>query len=206
MSLSILTTVNNINNLSDARYCAGMGVDILGFNLTPGEYGYVTPEAVQDITGWLAGVQITGEFTNLPVEQINELAQKCALDLVQLNSNYLLDDMAKINSPIIQQININKDTVETELTEKLQLYSPYVKYFLLTSDDFLHIDETNSRFLKNLTSRFPILLGFGFTQNSVKSIIEDLKPAGIALKGGHEIKPGLKNFDELADIFEVLED
>ena len=206
MSLSILTIVNNINNLSDARYCAGMGVDILGFNLTPGEYGYVTPEAVQDITGWLAGVQIIGEFTQIPVEQINELAQKCTLDLVQLNSIYLLDDLTRIDLPIIQQININKDTVETELIEMLQLYSPYVKFFLLTSNDFLHIDETNLPFLKNLTTQFPILLGFGFNQTTIKSILKELQPAGIALKGGHEIKPGLKNFDELADIFEVLED
>ena len=37
MALNTLTAVTEINNLSDARYCAGMGVDIIGFNLAAGQ-------------------------------------------------------------------------------------------------------------------------------------------------------------------------
>ena len=31
--LKTLIKVSNINNLSDARYCAGMGVEMLGFSM-----------------------------------------------------------------------------------------------------------------------------------------------------------------------------
>jgi phosphoribosylanthranilate isomerase len=206
MALKTLTAVTNINNLSDARYCAGMGVEILSFNLTPGQEASITPEAIQEITSWLAGVQIAGEFTDLPVEQINEFIQTCSLNLVQLNSEYLLDDLAALNAPVIQQIVINKDTVESELVDLLKLYQPHVQYFLIASDDFNSIDETNAQLLIDLAAQFPILIGFGLNQQNVQQILKQIKPSGIALKGGQEIKPGLKSFDELANILEVLEE
>ena len=47
--------VSSIENLSDARYCAGMGVEWLGFPLA------MPVEKLEEIRNWLAGVQIVGE-------------------------------------------------------------------------------------------------------------------------------------------------
>lgn len=206
MKLKILTAVTDINNLSDARYCAGMGVDLLCFNLAAEQQDALSPAALQEITGWLAGIKIAGTFTNQPIEEINTLVQTCSLDLVQLNTCYLLDDLININIPVIQQVSINKDTDATEVTEILRLYKPYITYFLITSTDFNNIDETNIKLLTELASQFPVLLGFGFSPENILTILERIQPAGIALKGGHEIKPGLKSFDELADMLEMLEE
>jgi phosphoribosylanthranilate isomerase len=205
MALSTLTAVTEINNLSDARYCAGMGVDIIGFNLDKGQASGVTPEAVREIAGWLAGVQLAGAFAGAAAEEINELARQCGLNLVLLNATYLVDDLTKIDLPVIMQVEIHKDTYEKELAQMLELYQPYVQYFLVTSAGFQAIDDTNLQFLQQLAQRFPVLLGFGLDQENVVQVLEQVKPAGIALKGGHEIKPGLKSFDDLADILEMLE-
>ncbi|WP_026464500.1 hypothetical protein [Adhaeribacter aquaticus] len=206
MALKTLVAVTNINNLSDARYCAGMGADIISFCLTEGKEGFLKPTEVKEIAGWLAGVQFAGEFEKVPVETINEIAQSCALDMVQLNSTYFLDDIVNIELPIIQRILIDKDTIETDLMEMLALYQSHVDYFLLDSKDFEEIDETNIQLLKDLANEFPILLGFGLHKENVFTVLENINPRGLALKGGHEIKPGLKNFDELADILELLEE
>jgi phosphoribosylanthranilate isomerase len=206
MNLKTLVAVNNINNLSDARYCAGMGVDILGFCLTEDKPGYMSPVAIKEIAGWVSGVKIAGEFLDEPIDIINDLVDVCGLHLVQLNELYLLDDISRIKVPVIQRVVINKDTDETELVESLRLYQNKVRYFLITTDDFTGIDETNSRFLADLAKQFLILLGFGITKEGVLNILEEVNPAGIALKGGHEIKPGLKTFDELSEILEELED
>jgi phosphoribosylanthranilate isomerase len=206
MALNTLTAVTEINNLSDARYCAAMGVDILGFNLANGQPGTVTPETVKEIAGWVAGVQLAGAFAGAPTDEINEAARQCALNLVLLNSHYLLDDLAKIELPVILQVEIHKDSYERELVQMLELYQPHVQHFLISSPEFQAIDDTNLPFLQELALRFPVLLGFGLEKENVLQVLAEVKPAGIALKGGHELKPGLKSFDELADILEALEE
>jgi phosphoribosylanthranilate isomerase len=205
MALNTLTAVTEINNLSDARYCAGMGVDIIGFNLGHGQASPVSPEAVREISGWLAGVQIAGAFAGTPAEEINELARQCALNLVILNASYLVDDLSKIDLPVILQVEIHKDSYEKELVQMLEIYQPHVQHFLITSPEFQAIDDTNKQMLQDLSRSFPVLLGFGLEKENILEVLETLKPAGIALKGGHEIKPGLKSFDDLADILEMLE-
>jgi len=42
--------------------------------------------------------------------------------------------------------------------------------------------------------------------SNVESLFEELPLAGIALKGGDEIRAGYKDYDELADILELLEE
>jgi len=206
MALKTLTLVSKINNLSDARYCAGMGVDIISFVLTQGQEGYIAPAALNDIAGWVAGVQIAGEFYDSPAEEINELAETCNLSQALLTATYLLDELTSINIPVIQQLTIKKDTIEEEFIRYLQVYKVHVDSFLIVSDDFKTIDDTIIPFLKDITSQFRIILGFGLNKDNILSVIEQVNPTGIALKGGQEIKPGLKSFDDLADVLELLED
>jgi phosphoribosylanthranilate isomerase len=59
--------------------------------------------------------------------------------------------------------------------------------------------------LKNWCKNFPIILGIGIKKEELDLILNEIKPAGISLKGGEEIKPGLKSFDELSSILEELE-
>ena len=51
MALIVPVMVRGINNLSDARYCAGMGADCLTFRLDPSWADHLTPEAVQELGG-----------------------------------------------------------------------------------------------------------------------------------------------------------
>ncbi|AKD04818.1 hypothetical protein POKO110462_09960 [Pontibacter korlensis] len=206
MGLRTSVIVNGINNLSDARYCAGMGVDIIGFNLKLDDQDRVQPETLKEISGWVAGVQLAGEFLRARPDIINEMAEEFNLDYVQLDVPYLIDEIEEINRPVIQKVFINKDTVDSELLEMMELYSPYVHSFIIFSDDFTTIDETNSSFLKEVCSKFNVYVGFGIDKNNISTVLQQIKPTGIGLQGGHEIKPGLKDFDELAEIFEEIEE
>ncbi len=62
MSLRTFVKIGSVNNLSDARYCAGMAVDLIGFNIDPETEGSVTPSFFREITEWIAGVGFVGEF------------------------------------------------------------------------------------------------------------------------------------------------
>src|SRR5688572_15531110 len=62
MPLKTLVKVGNITNLSDARYCAGMGVDMLGFRVIEGQENFVAPKLFQEIRGWVAGPKVVAEL------------------------------------------------------------------------------------------------------------------------------------------------
>ena len=198
--------VNGINNLSDARFCAGMGVDRIGFCLDDSLPNALSPTEIKEIANWVAGVKLVGEFRNTPAEKINELIENCQLDYVQLEKQYLIDEIQQINRPVIQRARFTKDTIESELIEEMQLYKDHVAYFLIYSEDYQTLDDTNILFLQDLARHFKIIIGFGLTKDNVVKVIQDINPSGIGLRGGQEIKPGLKDFDALQEIFEVLEE
>lgn len=206
MALRTSVIVNGINNLSDARYCAGMGVDMIGFNLKLDDPQRVQPETLKEIAGWVSGVQLVGEFERAKPEIINEMAEEFKLNYIQLDTPYLIDEIEEINRPVIQKIFINKDTVDSELLEMMELYNSVVDSFIIYSDDFSSVDETNTKFLKQLAKQFKVYIGFGLDKNNINETLQQIKPSGIGLQGGHEIKPGLKDFDELQEIFEEIEE
>lgn len=206
MSLRTSVIVSGINNLSDARYCAGMGVDIISFNLKLDSKQRVSSEELKEILGWVAGVKVAGQFERARPDVINEYAAEFNLDYIQLDTPYLIDEIDEIAVPVILKVFINKDTVESELLEMLELYSSVVDSFLIYSSDFDTIDETNTKLLKSISKAYPIYIGFGLDNGNINTIIKTIKPKGIGLLGGNEIKPGLKDFDELQDILEELEE
>ncbi|QHL86336.1 hypothetical protein GU926_02315 [Nibribacter ruber] len=206
MALSTIVLVNQISNLSDARYCAGMGVEMLGFSVEENSPAFVAPEAFKEISGWVAGVQLVGEMEDLPVEEIQPLLEKYPLHMLQLNKVYLIEELELMPLPVILKVLIDKDTDEQNLLQFLELYEPHVEYFLIDSTELDSIDSATHGLLRNISDKFSVLVGFGLTKENTKEALEKIHPAGIALKGGQEIRPGFKDFDELEEIFEQLED
>lgn len=204
MALKIFVKISGINNLSDARYCAGMIVDVLGFNLEPQDPNFMPPDKYTAITEWVSGVAFAAEFDESTPEQIREiLAQYPHVDFLQITQVAYLPALQLLQIPIILKIDVG-NFQEQELGDLLQQSARDVAFFLLENKD-----EKNTRALRHkalaLAERYPVLLGFGLSQENVLEIIEERSLKGIALKGGDEIKPGYKDFDELADILEVIE-
>ena len=51
-----------------------------------------------------------------------------------------------------------------------------------------------------------LLIGKDVSLESLQHLVNQSKYTGLHLKGSDEIRPGYKNFDELAEILEALED
>ena len=78
--------VSAIENLSDARYCAGMGVEWLGFSMTD-----VPLDKFNEIRNWLSGVQIVGEAFNCSEDQIITLCESYQPDVLEISSSTHLE-------------------------------------------------------------------------------------------------------------------
>ena len=197
MALKTLVKVGNISNLSDARYCAGMGVDFLGFNIDPANEHYVDPEEFKEITKWVSGPEFVGELTDS-----NDGSQTDFYNFTFLQ----VDQPALIpayDHKMILEVDLTEHS-DVDVTNILDQWSNRVEYFLLYHSKSDHLDDGMIHSLKKWASNHPVLLGSGITPNNLEDLM-NIGIRGIALYGSREAKPGLKDYDELADILEALE-
>ncbi|MDF9795944.1 phosphoribosylanthranilate isomerase [Catalinimonas alkaloidigena] len=204
MALKTFVKIGGINNLSDARYCAGMIVDILGFSFEPQDPNFMGPDKYTAIAEWISGVAFAAEFDESEPEQIREILQQYPqVDYLQITRPEFLPSLNLLQVPIILKIDLESQEVAS-LEQLLENTAPDVTYFLLENSEENPDPQALEKVLK-LAGKYPILLGFGLSQENVLETIENHPLKGIALKGGDEIKPGYKDFDDLADILETIE-
>lgn len=199
MSLKTLVKVSNITNLSDARYCAGMGVEMIGFVMDKFSADYTSPEKMKEIKSWVAGVQVVGETQSADYEEVKALVEAYEIDILQISEAGLLPQVADLGKPIILKLEFESAYLE----EYLERYNSFVEFFLVDGGDFSDFARYT---LKEYAFNYPIVLDFGITAEKVNELLEEMHIKGIALKGSNEIRPGYKDYDELSEILEVLEE
>ena len=204
MALKTFVKISEVNNLSDARYCAGMGVDQLGFSVVPDHPHFVDSEKFNEITGWVAGVKFVGELAGQPADFALDVVQHYKFDLLQTTRVDFLDEFSRLQIPLILDLNVDEYPTRKALEKVLDYSNGLVEYFLVHST---HEEENRHRFeeMVPLAKRFNMVLGSWVNRNNIDELLSTASFGGIALKGGDEIKPGYKDFDELADILEVIE-
>lgn len=199
MSLKTLVKVSNVTNLSDARYCAGMGVEMIGFVMDKHSVDFVSAEKMKEIKSWVAGIQIVGETQSVGYEEVKAFVESYEIDILQIADASLLPQVTDFGKPIILKLDFENEDFENYL----ERYSQFVEFFLV---DGAELSDFAKYTLKEYAANFALVLDFGITSENINSLVEDLPIKGIALKGSSEIRPGFKDYDELSDILEVLEE
>lgn len=187
MSLKTKVKAGNITNLSDARYCAGMGVEWLSF---PADV--VNPVTFKEITDWVAGPHFVLEVTGATTE--DAIGQYPVTSLEIRNNQLQLMD----HFPFMEWFV--RFPVSAWPTQKNNLLKRRDKISYLV----LEIDHQDISVVKEIASYFKILIH----QSDVHTVdaLLALPIAGINVIGEDELKPGLKDFDKLAAILEELEE
>ncbi len=201
MALKTLVKVSGINNLSDARYCAGMNVEFLGFSPQIHTMNYTELSKYKEITSWLSGTKYVGELTKLPLAKNLE---DYDFDVLQIQDETLISEAKKFGKPLFLVFEVKQVTDFDNFIEIARKYRTEIDYFLLKSTQVSCTKVIPD--LKNICAEFPIILNFAdITPENVDIVLAQIQPDGIGLHGGHEISPGLKDFDGLADMLEALE-
>lgn len=202
MSLKTEVKVSNISNLSDARYCAGMGVQYLGFSMDRNREHYVDQKTLKSIKEWIVGPVIVGEFSDLNVlkNDIPDILED--IDCIEISEPATVDALAEFNLPLILKLDIATFQSPEELAKIMARTKDKVLFFLLEKSSGSLIQDSD---IIRLASLHKIMIGFGIDKNRIHAWINGTDIFGISLKGGTEIKPGYKDYDELADILEQIE-
>lgn len=190
MALKTFVKVSGVNNLSDARYCAGMGVNQLGFNIESNHSNYTDPQSFKELSDWVSGVDFVGEIESVESKgNITSLIEGYALNAIQVSHAELIDEALESGKEVIYYTASVKDA--EEIAEK---FGSNLSYILVEDDSAV-----------KAISGTDIVIGSGFDAQNIESVLEEVQPKGIALKGSDEIRPGFKDFDEMADILEALD-
>ncbi len=205
MALSTLVKISNVTNLSDARYCAGMGVDMLGFSMDADALDYVDPDRFAAIRGWVAGVQIVGETHSTDPVAIEQLVQTYQPDYLQVDDAAMLPYLASFDKPLILRVDLTTTNL-AQLETIVRDGSATAEYVLLEGEKIQPFTVEQQDVLYKLAGKYPILLGTGVTAENVHDLLDELPVRGIALRGGNEEKPGDKEFGDLMDILEAIEE
>lgn len=204
--LSTFVKISNVTNLSDARYCAGMGVDMLGFSIDQQASSYIAPKKFQEMRAWIAGVQLVAETTQTDTGDLLAALADYEVDAIQVEDPNLLSFLKnELGKPLLLRVNVDLYEAD-ELDALMGRYALDVDFYLLESERNQLLTNDWKEYLATLSRDFPILLGFGLeSEGSVSEFVEKSPVEGIALKGSEEIRPGYKDFGALMDILEALE-
>jgi len=190
MPLKTLVKVGSITNLSDARYCAGMGVDMLGFRVIEGTKDHIDHKLYQQIRGWVSGPKFIAEFYGITeFTEIDEILTNFAPDYIEVTLQEYLDFQRKFSTPFIVKIT-EVDKIPTNET------FADVAYWLTAS---------LSPMQSIIDTKKPILFE-PESNDSVDTALSSQLFSGLSLAGSPEERPGFKNYDELSDILEKLEE
>ena len=178
-----LIYVHRITNLSDARYCAGMGVDMLGFVVDPSDPDYVTPKLYQDMIGWISGPQRVIEWRSTSTPDWDELLEAYKPDLIHISLEAL---STAPSHPVMVEVDASG--------LKSAQHGANISHVIVR--DGLKVQSIPGNF------KIPVLLSVPGNVNPTTL----LPGTGLALQGTGEVAPGLKDYDHLATILEALEE
>tara|TARA_B100001778_G_C18589248_1_gene631419 strand:- start:262 stop:867 length:606 start_codon:yes stop_codon:yes gene_type:complete len=199
MSLKYFVHVSSINNLSDARYCSGMMVNSLGFDLDNYSKSKLPVENINEICKWVNGVDFVGEFNNSESNYINRVINKIDFNYISININNTINNIDFDHQKII--IVIPEPNLITSKTNNF-LRDNFPDTRILIIDNLTKDSISN---LELLSDNYEIIINPLETINSTKKILNKLD-LGLLLKGSQEIKPGYKDYDSISDYLEAIDE
>lgn len=180
-----------------------MYVDLLGFNLDKSSGTYISPELFKEITGWVSGVEFVGEFSKESNPELLEILKEYpAITWIEYDQIETLKSLAGKGYSLIYRIAA-KDLEQIKSEEADLLTEAGILIHITSENDELTTSELEVA--KNLAATGKVILGTGITEKNVLELVDNSGISGISLTGGEELKPGLKELDQLADILEKLE-
>lgn len=200
MGLKIKVKAGRINNLSDARYCAGMGVEMLGFLIDNESEESISPELFNAITGWVSVPEIVGELISSSIPDL----ESYKVSYLEVSDPGLLSVIQEKGLKAILRLDLSKVNKD-EVVKLMEEFKNEADYFLLNKSVPDKPTESELIEISEWAKKYPLMLGFGIVAENIESLLNHGIDA-IAIYGSSEIRPGFKSYDEIADILEALED
>ena len=138
--------------------------------------------------------QIVGVFVNQPAAEVNQIADYCQLDWVQLSGNESWDYCQQIERPLIKVFHIatfaRHAEISTEVWKGYRVIHPKQLICLLDSTVNGVYGGTgtpiNWQVAKAVSEKFSVMIAGGLTPDNVGELLQVTKPWGVDVSSGVE--------------------
>jgi len=202
-----------ITDKAPALAAVEAGANFIGLVFAP-SHRRVTPAQAREIASAVketsSGTKVVGVFVNAPAFQINEIADFCGLDVVQLSGHESWEYCRTIGNPFIKAIRIGRQSLEelcAELSAASKLLAGRRFIILLDSQVEGKYGGTGEPFdwdlAREVTKSFPVIIAGGLDPNNVASLIERVSPWGVDVSSGVETG-GAKDIAKIRAFIEAV--
>ncbi|GFO54742.1 N-(5'-phosphoribosyl)anthranilate isomerase [Geomonas sp. Red276] len=171
---------------------AQAGADALGFIFFEKSPRFLDTEKAASIISSLPPfIQVVGLFVNAPLEFVNETADRCRLDIVQLHGDESPEYCRQVRRRVMKAFRVRG-------MESLATMPDYrVAGFVLDAYSPNAYGGTGDRFdwecAVAAKSHGPIVLAGGLEPENVASAVAQVAPYGVDVSSGVELSPGVKD-------------
>lgn len=188
-----------ITSLEDALTAVEAGADALGFVFYAASPRHIFPEQATRIISQLPPfVQTVGLFVNEEATTVNEVADLCRLDLVQLHGDESADYCQQISRRVLKAFRVRSLTCLDPIKDYrvagylLDTFSPSFYGGTGTSFNWEIATEAVKRHQR-------IILAGGLTPDNVAEAIRQVRPYGVDVSSGVEAGPGKKDREKVRE-------
>ena len=190
------------------------GGDFIGLVFAPSQR-QVTPDRARSIVSAVKrcseNIAVVGVFVNMPVPEVNGIADSCKLDWVQLSGDETWEYCRQVTRPLIKAVRIGHDQdpeeIHSNLTTGARLLSGQKYLYLLDSQVQDKYGGTGTTFNWNLArqaaEQFPVIIAGGLTPENVAQAIEIVAPWGVDVSSGVEVG-GVKDIAKIRAFIEAV--
>jgi hypothetical protein len=114
--------ISDVQNLSTARFAAGVWADYIGISFDPSSSSYVEPAQAKEMLNWINGPELVLQFGHQPVEWIRDFNDQFKPVAVLLPYDYKDEAVNSLSLDI--WLKVIKENVPNEL--KLPLFQAVV--------------------------------------------------------------------------------
>lgn len=186
-----------VSNLTDARYFAAWGVDYISFNCNQGEENYIAETALAEIKDWIEGPKFLAYFNGLDeAHKMEQFVDQMALQGMVLGPFAPENTIKSLDAEMLFKEFVEADA-EKIMTEHFETEYEH--------QSLLQIVKTNRTKASNFFLKKVLLDIEDLDLETVQKVLNESQ-CGLVLRGGQEEKVGLKSFDFLDEVFEMLID
>ncbi len=188
-----------IKNLQEAKLACDHGVWAIGEVFAPSPRRISVEEAVQINRRLNNSVLKIGVFVDEKVEDVNRIADRCRLDMVQLHGDETPDYIKQIKRPVLKSLAV-KGPLTMNMLEPWQVWG-----FIFDAPRPAGAKANGGNgvtfpweWLEPIKGRQDIFLAGGLTAQNVGSAIHRVLPGGVDVSSGVEDFQGNKDADKIA--------
>jgi phosphoribosylanthranilate isomerase len=201
--MSTQVKICGITRADDARLCAELGADFLGFVFVPTSPRYVEPEKAGEIAELVrqsgAKTKLIGVFRDESLETIHRVTHRVGLDLIQFHGTETDDDIHTLGMPAVKAFRVGETLPDTTAHRSAE-------WLLFDTFDARAAGGTGRCFDWSLLAMYPrtkpFFLAGGIAPENVAAAISLVRPNAIDVSSGVESAPGVKDHEKLRTLFE----